>query len=40
MAPIRGSAAGYRVRAERDVPFSAWSLPKLAEFPGAKVPYL
>ena len=26
--------------AERDVPFSAWSLSKLAEFPVAEVPYL
>ncbi len=26
--------------AERDVPFSAWSLSKLVEFPVAEVPYL
>jgi len=26
--------------AERGVPFSAWSLSKLAEFPVAEVPYL
>jgi hypothetical protein len=26
--------------AEHDLPFSAWSLSKLAEFPVAEVPYL
>jgi len=38
-----GSSAGHRVRgdpAAGDVPFSAWSLSKLADFPVAEVPYL